>query len=137
MKNIKLTEYEIKRLETIGDKNDIYILEHGNLKDTAITFDFEGTCIHNPLYDESRRFPVNPIDYYKKAFIYSDFMQDKKKFKLTLVLTDDTELTCYADTQKEMWDKERDIVTENIKMADFLTVWEDGKEIYGAGKFEY
>lgn len=31
-------------------------------------FDFEGTCITDPFLDETGRFPVEPIEYYKLSF---------------------------------------------------------------------
>jgi len=34
-----------------------------------IEFEYEGVWITNPYYDETGRFEVNPVEYYKESYI--------------------------------------------------------------------
>lgn len=58
--------------QEIADKNHKIIQETG---DTAgcVSFEWHGSSITDPFYDESSVNPVDPVEYYGDAFLNSPF----------------------------------------------------------------
>ena len=54
----------------ISNLNNELLINGG---ESEIYFDFEDMAIHNPFVEESGRLPVDPVEYYGKAFLESAF----------------------------------------------------------------
>jgi hypothetical protein len=63
-------DYSLEIVVELTNIND-YLIDLG--LEPAVTFNFEGYSITNPLIDVTAKEDVNPIEYYGKAFIESGF----------------------------------------------------------------
>lgn len=59
-----------------------------------LTFEFEGTLIQNPNFDETGRFEVNPVEYYGQAYLdaysYSKYKELEEVLKENNIEVEDT-----------------------------------------------
>lgn len=73
--NDVLTNREIRLMKQLGIMQ-LKALEYEDDYTDIISFQFEGMTIANPFVEESDYAEIDPVEYYGKVFLNSDFMKE-------------------------------------------------------------
>lgn len=70
-----LSQREIKILKNFSKLQLDILNENSSTKVNIVSFDYEGIQILNPFIDETGSYEVDPVAYYGKLFLNSDFLK--------------------------------------------------------------